>query len=98
MMLKAAGRDTDLHTNTYITEETETIMSKRLKIAGRYFTRMKEAEGAKEKPLEVTVRTKYQSVITIPEGYEISEMMDMDDSVMGDEKPFYAKEVKVIFE
>ncbi|MCD8307474.1 MAG: hypothetical protein LUD51_04510 [Clostridia bacterium] len=62
----------------------------------RYYA--KERQVKKEKPFEKQIFTKYQSVITIPKGYEIEDMLDMDDSVMDGDKPFYMKEVRIVFE
>lgn len=36
--------------------------------------------------------------IVIPRGYEIDEILDMDEGGMGDEKPILQEEVKIHFE
>ncbi|MCD8285816.1 MAG: hypothetical protein LUD50_01125 [Clostridia bacterium] len=71
---------------------------KKKKLNERYYSHMKEVARTKEKPFEKRIETKYQSVIVIPKGYTLEDMMDMDDSIMGGEEPQYIKEVKVIFE
>lgn len=80
-----------MRTHTHITEEYELK-----KTQMRYYA--KERQVKKEKPFEKQIFTKYQSVITIPKGYEIEDMLDMDDSVMDGDKPFYMKEVRIVFE
>ncbi len=36
--------------------------------------------------------------IVIPKGYEIDEILDMDESTLGDESPILQEEVKIKFE
>ncbi len=64
-----------------------------------YFSAWKELRAKRRgKSFERQIRNKYNNVVHIPEGYEIQDMMDLDDSVMGGDKPNYIKEVKVTFE
>ncbi|MCD8294895.1 MAG: hypothetical protein LUE27_06625 [Clostridia bacterium] len=57
-----------------------------------------EIRKKREKPFEKKIFNPYQNLIVIPEGYDIAEMMDLDDEIMADARPYYTKEVHVIFE
>ncbi len=79
----------------------KSFMTKRKlrKYGALYFSAWAELRAKKRgKSFERQIRNKYNNVVHIPEGYALEDMMDLDDSVMGGDKPYYVKEVKVTFE